>query len=509
MAIETVEVSEIRFAESRGGARIAYQVVGSGDVPIVSIPPMAQNIEMSWEWPDIKAMLDRFGTFSTFVHFDKLGTGSSDRSRGVNTVDARVDDLRAVMDATGFDAAHFFVTSEGGPLAMLFAAAFPDRVLSLILNGTWASRDDIDLGEGMLDRLDAFCRRWGTPESEIADRFAPSLADNAEFRAWHQRYERASATRESLRELMLMMIDLDVADVLPDIKVPTLVTHRTGDLVVPVRFGRALASGIEGAVLIEQEGQDHFNYAGDMDVWMDDVERWITGTVSERLIKPPPTSVKIRTLGRFAVEVDGEEIPVSDWGSKRARQITKRLVAARGWPVRREELIDLLWPEESDLRRLGARLSVQLSGVRRVLSGGIAADRDTVRLDLDQVSTDLESFYAAQSDDEVVELYQGEFLPGDVYDDWTVGPRDEARSRFVGAASRLAEMALDSRDSDAAASLARRLIEADSLDETGHRLLVRSFVAAGQQRDAERAHAQWASVMGEIGGEVPKLSSLG
>ena len=99
--VSKIEVSEIRFAESRGGARIAYQVVGSGDVPIVSIPPMAQNIEMSWEWPDVRAMLERFGAFSTFVHFDKLGTGSSDRSRGVNTVDARVDDLRAVMDAAG------------------------------------------------------------------------------------------------------------------------------------------------------------------------------------------------------------------------------------------------------------------------------------------------------------------------------------------------------------------------------------------------------------------------
>ena len=337
----------------------------------------------------------------------------------------------------GFDAAHLFVTSEGGPLAMLFAAAFPDRVLSLILNGTWATRDDFPDPDVVEERIDAFCRRWGTPESEIVDRFAPSLAGNDEFRAWHQRYERAAATRDSLRDLMFMMVELDVADVLPDITVPTLVTHRTGDLVVPVEAGRELAAGISGAVMIEQEGQDHFNYAGDMDAWMDDVERWITGSVAERPLRSAPTSVKVVTLGRFGVEVDGDEVPVSAWGSKRARQITKRLVAARGWPVRREELIDMLWPDEADLRKLSARLSVQLSGVRRVLGGGIVADRDTVRLDLDEVSTDLEDLYAAGSDEAIVEAYGGEFLPGDVYEDWTGGPRDEARSVFVVAATRL------------------------------------------------------------------------
>ncbi|MGI9665719.1 MAG: alpha/beta fold hydrolase [Acidimicrobiia bacterium] len=504
-----VEVSEIRFAESHGGARIAYQVVGSGDVPIVSIPPMAQNIEKSWEWPHIRVMLERFGSFSTFVHFDKLGTGSSDRHRGVNTVDARVDDLRAVMDAAGLDAAHLFVTSEGGPLGMLFAAAFPDRVHSLILNGTWASRTDATDAEreAVLERIDDFCHRWGTPESDIVDRFAPSLAGDPEFRAWHERYERAAATRESIRELMVWMLDLDVSEILPDITVPTLVTHRTGDLVVPVELGRELAAGIPGAVMIEQDGTDHFNYAGNMDAWMDDVERFITGSVNERPLATVGT-VQIVTLGRFAVERGGVEVPVSEWGSKRARQITKRLVAARGWPVRREELIDLLWPEESDIRRLSARLSVQLSGVRRVLGGGIVADRDTVRLDLDQVSTDLEDLYTAPTDAAVVDTYSGEFLPGDVYEDWTVGPRDDARTRFIAAVVRLGEQAIAAGDTDQAVSLARRHIGVDRFDETGHRLLVRALLAGGQMREAERAHERWADSIAEIGGEVPSLTSF-
>lgn len=502
----THKVPPIRFAQARG-ARIAYQDFGNGPATIVSIPPLAQNIEMAWEWPDIRAMLERFGSFSRFIPFDKRGTGVSDRRSQVNAIDERVDDLRAVMDAAEVERAHLFAASEGGPMAILFAATYPDRVESLILNGTGAfllppgtSDEEID---AIRERQRVFAEQWGTPDSQVVDRFAPSLAWNPEFRAWHQRYERNAATRHSLRELMELSLSMDVREVLPELDVPTLVVHRTGDRAIPVERGRELAEAIPGATLFETAGDDHYSYAGDVGSWMDAVERFVTGSVTT---KPPPPPirhrVRILTLGRFAVEVDGEEVPASVWGSRRSRQLCKRLVAARGWPVTRDELIDLLWPDESDMARLSARLSVQLSGVRRVLGGGVIADRETVRLDLGEVSTDLEDFYKADDDAAIVATYHGEFLPEDAYEDWSAGPRAEARMRFGLAARRLASRVAESGDHRRATVLARRLVEADRWDDDAHRLLVTSLVAAGERGEARRAHDAWVAAMAEIGMDV-------
>lgn len=504
------QVPPIEFANARG-ARLAYQVFGEGPHDIVSIPPTAQNIELAWERAEIVAMFDRFARFSRFVHFDKRGTGCSDRrSTAVNAIDERVDDLRAVMDAAGVERAHLFVTSEGGPMAILFAAAYPDRVLSLTLNGTFASLAPGNISDeeraAIVERQQAFASLWGTADSPVVDMFAPSLAGNDEFRVWHRRYERNAASQDSLAELLKLSIDVDVREVLPDLDLPVLVMHRTRDRVAPLELGRELAEEIPGAVLIEQDGDDHFNYAGDMHTWMDDFERFVTGSVAPRAVEPIG-EVHIVTLGNFAVEVGGVEVPTSAWGSRLARQLCKRLVAARGWPVTRDELFDLLWPDESDARKLGARLSVQLSGVRRVLHGGVVADRQTVRLDLDEVSTDLEDFFEAPTDEAIVANYAGEFLPGDVYDDWTTGARDEARARFTVAARRLARSTLPNEPMRSA-TLARRLVESDEYDEDAHRLLIEALVAAGEVREAERAHASWHSAFAELGISVPGLREV-
>jgi pimeloyl-ACP methyl ester carboxylesterase/DNA-binding SARP family transcriptional activator len=505
-------IPPIRFAPARGG-RLAYQDFGEGPPIIVSIPPMAQNIEMAWERPEIRGMLERFGSFCRFIHFDKRGTGCSDRRSHVPGMDERVDDVRAIMDAAGVARGHFFASSEGGPMAILFAATYPDRVESLVLNGTGATLMPPDLEADALasvrERNRSFADVWGTEDSPVVDRFAPSLAGDASFRAWHQRYERHAATTDSLRDLLELSFDMDVRVLLGDLDVPTLVLHRTGDRVVPASYGRELAAAIPGARLFEQPGDDHFSYAGDVDPWMEEVERFVTGTVRPRPPRPaaPPT-VRIVTLGRFAVEVDGEEVPTSAWGSRRSRQLCKRLVAARGWPVTRDELMDLLWPDEFDIHKLSARLSVQLSAVRRVLGGGVIADRQSVRLDLDEVSTDLEALHDAADDAAIVAAYSGEFLPEDRYDDWTVGTRDEARSVFVAAARRLADGAARRGDHREAAAQARRLIQADRYDESAHRSLVGSLLAAGEPGEARRAHAAWTAAMGELDIPVPPLEDV-
>ena len=131
------------FARAHG-ARLAYQSFGEGEHDIVAIPPLAQNIEIAWEEPDIRAMLERFASFSRYVHFDKRGTGASDRRSAVPGIDERVEDLRAVMDAAGVGSAHLFVQSDGGPMAILFAATYPERVESLILCGSFAALDRPD-----------------------------------------------------------------------------------------------------------------------------------------------------------------------------------------------------------------------------------------------------------------------------------------------------------------------------------------------------------------------------
>jgi DNA-binding SARP family transcriptional activator len=302
-----------------------------------------------------------------------------------------------------------------------------------------------------------------------------------------------------------MMGDFDVRDILSDIKVPVMVQHRSGDRVIPVERGRQLAASIEGAVLHEYEGIDHFGYLGDLG-WIDDIEQFVTGSVQRRPVRPQSSDVTISTLGRFSVEIDGQDMPSSVWGGRMARQLCKRLVAARGWPVTREHLFDMLWPNETDLGKLGARLSVQLSAVRRVLKGGVIADRQTVALNLNEVSTDLERLLEAPTDEEAVMTYTGEFLPDDVEDEWAVGLRETARSKFTTAARRLAAGASAEGRHGEAVELARRLIDADRYDETAHSLLVDSLAALDDTSGARRAHDRWSRWLAELGIEVPPFS---
>jgi len=501
------DLPPIRFAHA-GHCRLAYQIFGDGP-NIVAIPPTAQHIEMAWEWPDIRSMLEQFGSFSRYLHFDKRGTGASDRRSRIPGIDERVEDLRAVMDDAGVESAHLFACSEGGPMAILFAATYPNRVESLIFNGSCAAQVPPDATDEDLAVRRAifaeFTRRWGTSESLMPEGFAPSLAANPDFVRWHQRYERSAADTDSLLDLLELTLEMDVRDVLPTLDVPTLVLHRECDRVIPVEWGRELATQIPGARMVVLEGEDHFQYAGDVRAWMDEVERFVTGTVSRRTAPGSSPTVEIVTLGRFALLHNGVELPTAAWGSRLARQVCKRLVAARGWPVTREQLIDMCWPDETDMRRLGARLSVQLSAVRRMLGGGVVADRSSVRLDLDYVATDIERLFTADDDEAIVAAYGGDFLPDDLYEDWTGPMRDEARTRFVTAGHRLAETV---HDPDRRIWLAHRLISADRFDEQAHRLLVTTLLSADELSEAERAHTAWADAMSELGVDVDSLATL-
>lgn len=498
-------VPPVRFANSKG-ARIAYQQWGEGP-DLVGIPPAAQNIEMAWEWPNLEAMLDRFGSFSRYLHFDKRGTGSSDRMSVVPGYDERVDDLIAVLDDAGIERAHILGISEGGPMSILFAHAFPERVESLILYGTGPMIFPIGASEEEMAEARAgmqfLCDRWGTPESITVDIFGPSAADDRDFRRWFEVYERRSSSPQSLNDLLqLWQVDV-VSDLLHEITVPVLVQHRLGDRVVSIDNGRALAEGIPGAKIIEYEGEDHFGFFGDVDAWMNDLERWITGTVSDR---PPPSRAprpEIRTLGAFDVTLGSKVVAPADWGSRIARQIVKRLVVERGRPVTREQLIDQIWPDEVDIARLSTRLSVHLSGARRILGTALVSDRATVALDLDAVTVDAEELLRATDDDSILTWYGGEFLPGDQDEAWTEGLRAETRSRFLDAAHRQSARLAAKGEHGDARDLAFRLLEADPFDDRGHRALVAAQRSLGRAGEAKRAHDAWCDARSELGLDPP------
>ena len=499
-------VPDTRFALTPSGSSIAYQSIGDGDVTIVSVPPMAQNIEMAWEWPAIRRMFEGFATFSRFVAFDKRGTGMSNRSLDIPRLDERVDELSAVLDHAGIDRAYLMGTSEGGPMTLMFAATYPDRVQGVILESSsarLAPRAQHETegapsngGESWRER---FVAGWGTPESITVDVFAPSLAGDSEFQRWHQRYERNAASRDAIGVLVDRAGEMDARGVLHRVECPVLILHRVGDRVVPIddardTFGLLRSHGVE-VELVEMPGEDHFLYATDLAFALGAIERFTTGRVSKRTLTWRKYRAEIITMGRFDVVVDGTSVPTSAWGSKRARTLLKRLVVARGWPVIRDELIELLWPDGDVADRLGARLSVQLSAVRRILRGGVIADRSSIRLDLEHIDVDIERWFARTDDTAIVAGHDGEFLPEDRYEDWSGPLRNEIRARFGIAARRLAEVS----SATDAIELWRRVLAQDSYDEGAHRSLVATLRTEGRLSEARTAYQTYVAAMDDLG----------
>ena len=473
------------------------------------IPPLAQNIELAWEAPEYRRVFERLGSFSTFVMFDKRGTGASDRSAAVPTMDERVDDTRVVMDEAGIDRAFLLGISEGGPLALLFAMTYPSRVEGLVLHSTFAvqyrsSPNHQPYGKAREHR-DLWMARWGCEDTISLDLMGPTASE--EYRRWHPRYERHSVGPAGLTELVAMIEQIDVDELLPDVSVPTLIVHRRGDRVVPIEEARRMAAVIPGALISEFDGVDHMSHLGDVDGWIDAVEKFTTGvvaarsavTVSATEAQPCP---RIRLLGGFDVVVNSAEVPFSAWGSRRARQLCKRLALACGAPIPRDSLIELLWPDDTDVDRLSARLSVELSRVRRVLGGGVIADRSSVRLDLRTVSVDLAEMRDLLTTGDLIAavgLYRGDVLPEDAYEDWVAPARDDTRVRFAMAAHRCADQAVDRGDFDEVCVLAGRILATDPFDEPAHRRLILALAALSRFGDVESAYRRYIEQMAEIG----------
>ena len=284
--------SETRYAKS-GDVHIAYQVNGKRRPDVVLVPGFVSNVELMWDLPFTGSVLRWAGEFARVISFDKRGTGLSDRSVGVPTLEERMDDVRAVMDAAHVDRASLWGISEGGPMCILFAATYPERTSSLVLQGSFArlaQAPDQPFGypPGSVEPIVAtFEQQWGT--GSVFQNFFPSSARDPSLREFFARYERNSASPGAMVAIVKMLAEIDVRSVLPTISVPVLVMHSDGDPVVSVEHGRYLAAHIEGAKLIELTGDDHLPIRDEESRHFDDIEEFLTGhrpdPVSERTLK--------------------------------------------------------------------------------------------------------------------------------------------------------------------------------------------------------------------------------
>jgi class 3 adenylate cyclase len=262
---------------------IAYQVVGDGPFDLLWIPGFVSNVELAWEEPLLERFLIRLASFSRLILFDKRGTGLSDRVPidEMPTLEERMDDVIAVLDAVGSQRTALFSHSEGGNLAVLFAATFPQRTIALVTAGIFAKRiwsPDYPWAptpEQRAAEIDDLERNW--PLTNVPH-LAPSAVPDAAFARRLATYFRQSASPGAGAALYRMNTQIDTREVLPTITVPTLMLHRTGDLDANVEEGRWIAGQIPGARFVELPGDDHLPWVGDQDRLLDEVQEFLTGT---------------------------------------------------------------------------------------------------------------------------------------------------------------------------------------------------------------------------------------
>jgi pimeloyl-ACP methyl ester carboxylesterase len=278
-----------RYAKS-GDVNIAYQVVGEGPLDLVYVPGWVSNLEENWDEPDYARFLERLASFSRLILFDKRGTGLSDRVpvNELPTLEQRMDDVRAVMDAVGSQEAALFGASEGGPMCALFAATYPERVRALAMYGSyarglpegdyhWAATRWVTSADDLESMLELLAERWGEPE-ELLGFWGPSVAEHPQYMQWWARYLRMSASPAAAVAFTRMNHQLDVRHVLPTIQAPTLIIHRTDDSLNLPEGSRYMADRIPGARYVELPGEDHLWFFGDQEALLGELEQFMTGT---------------------------------------------------------------------------------------------------------------------------------------------------------------------------------------------------------------------------------------
>jgi len=272
---------ETRYAKS-GDLNIAYQVVGQGAFDLVYVPGWVSNIDLVWENAKARRFLERLASFSRLILFDKRGVGMSDRvpNDRLPTLEERMDDVRAVLEAAGSENAALLGHSEGGSMALLFAATYPERTRAMVLVGVFAKRirsDDYPWAptlEKRLETVETVEREWATGFDLTY--YAPN--EDRSFTEWHENYLRRSASPGAAAALLRMNSMIDTRAILKTIQVASLVIHRTHDQDVTVEEGRWIAGEIPGGRFVELPGSEHILWAGDQDPMLAEIEEFLTGT---------------------------------------------------------------------------------------------------------------------------------------------------------------------------------------------------------------------------------------
>jgi pimeloyl-ACP methyl ester carboxylesterase/class 3 adenylate cyclase len=261
---------------------IAYTMLGNGPVDLVYTPGLWSNLDIMWDEPRWARYLDRLASFSRLVVFDMRGVGLSDRGPSAPSLELQMDDLRAVMDASGSGRPVVFGGGRGGAMTMLFAATYPERTQALVLYAAQARTvrgPDHPFGRTVEEQqafYERFVAEMGTGKN--LDLQGPSGLTDPTFVQWWARFERLVATPTAFRELAEIFSALDVRGVLSSIQAPTLVVQRIGDHVFPAEQARHLAKSIPNARLVELPGEDHIPFLGDADALLDEIEEFVTGT---------------------------------------------------------------------------------------------------------------------------------------------------------------------------------------------------------------------------------------
>jgi pimeloyl-ACP methyl ester carboxylesterase/DNA-binding CsgD family transcriptional regulator len=283
---------ETRYARS-GRLNIAYRVFGEGPIDLVMVPGFISHVEYAWKEPSLARFLRKLSAFARVIAFDKRGMGLSDRDPADKppSLEERMTDVRAVMEAAGSRRAALFAWSEGGPMSILFAATHPEQVAALILVGTAPRFPDADdFPEGIPRQLletavEGWEEEWGTGVG--LELYGPSVAHDDHLRSWWAAYQRFSATPGAVAASLRMHLDVDVRDVLPRIQVPTLIIHRTDDMLVPVTCARYMAQRIRGSRYLEVAGSDHMYWLGDQEATLNAIWAFLVET---------PEGTAVRTL---------------------------------------------------------------------------------------------------------------------------------------------------------------------------------------------------------------------
>jgi pimeloyl-ACP methyl ester carboxylesterase len=352
-----------QYARS-GDTSIAYQVVGDGPIDLVLVLGFATHLELQWEFDPSARFFERLSSFSRLIVFDKRGTGLSDPVAAAPTLEQRVDDVRAVMDAAGSERAALLGISEGAPMSVLFAATHPDRARALVLYGAmgrtteapdypWGSPAEA-LRESAAEFIVPF---WGQRAEGMVELFAPSLAGDRDAIDFTARMERSAASPAMVQQIFEMFLDIDVRAVLPTIRIPTLVLHRRGDRVVNRRAGEDLAGKIPGARYVELPGIDHLPWAGDADAVLGEIEEFLTGTRT----LPEPERVLATVM---FTDIVGSTKRAAELGDARWRE----LLAAHQDAVRRE----LTRSRGREVKTLGDGYLATFDGPARAIRAGQA-----------------------------------------------------------------------------------------------------------------------------------------